>query len=59
MADRKHPLQPVLREPVELKLSVKEASSDKRLIALIQMLARRAARKAYREMLEERSTDGS
>lgn len=59
MANRKHLLRPVLRDPVELKLSVKDASSDKRLVALIRMLARRAARKAYREMLEERSTDGS
>lgn len=59
MVDRKHPSRRVLREPAELKLRVGDASSDKRLVALIHMLARRAARKAYRKMLEERRTPRS
>lgn len=43
----------------ELELKASVDGLDPRLIELVRLLARRAARKAYREMLEERSTPRS
>ena len=55
----KHPRQSSSADEAVLALTVLDAVRDKRLVALVRLLARRAARKAYREMLEERSTPGS
>lgn len=45
-------------EPV-LSLAFSGSSPDPRLVKLVRLLARRAARKAYLEMLEERRTTRS
>ena len=55
----KHPRQSGSADEAVLDLAVLDAARDKRLVALVRLLARRAARKAYREMLEERSIPGS
>ncbi len=55
----KHPRQSRSADEAVLDLTVLDAARDKRLVALVRLLARRAARKAYREMLEERSTPRS
>lgn len=54
MVGPKHPAQSASIDKGPLELAVLDAGRDRRLVALIRMLARRAARKAYREMLEER-----
>ncbi|MBH2000270.1 MAG: hypothetical protein I8H96_14200 [Sphingomonadaceae bacterium] len=45
-------------EPV-LNLAFSGSGPDPRLVKLVRLLARRAARKAYLEMLEERRTTRS
>lgn len=54
MVRPKHPAQSASIDKGPLELAVLDSGRDRRLVALIRMVARRAARKAYREMLEER-----